>query len=384
MKIGFDGKRAFQNQTGLGNYNRSLVTILSQYYPANQYILFAPKRTGLFDMSLLPNISGIYPQSLFYKTFPVLWRRTGISKQIAEAGLDIFHGVSNELPMSIEKIKVKKIVTVHDLIFERFPGTYHFDERYMHRWKIKRSCKTADTIIAISQQTKDDLVDIYHIPVDKISVCYQSCNPHFEQTMSEEQKALVKKRYQLPENYFLFVSSITARKNLIAVCKAIILLKDKLNIPLVVIGNGKKEKSEVKKLMQANGIAERLILLNDQPASKQQPFISGADFPAIYQQALAMIYPSFFEGFGLPILEAMWSGLPVICSNSSSMPEVAGTAALYFPPHNHELLSEYMLEIATNETLADILRAKGLQRAQNFSSKKYAKNIMEIYYKPVQ
>lgn len=379
MKIGFDGKRAYQNHTGLGNYSRTLVTVLSQHYPEHDYTLFAPKQTTLFDTGRLNNVSAIFPQTLLYRNLPGLWRRTGIVKDIASAGMDVFHGVSNELPAFVEKIAAKSVVTVHDLIFERYPKTYHRDERYVYRWKIKKACKLADAVIAISEQTKNDLVDLYNVPPAKIFICYQSCNPIFEQPVSERDKILAKKRYNLPDVFFLFVSSVAPRKNLVVICKAMILQKDKMNIPLVVIGQGNKEKESVRQLMKNSGMADRLIFLNELPVAREDPFTTGADFPAIYQQAKALIYPSLYEGFGLPVLEALWSRVPVICSNTSSMPEIAGEAALYFEPFNHELLAQHMFEILTDKTLAGILIAKGIERAHNFTTKKYAESIMQVY-----
>ncbi len=379
MHIGYDGKRAFQNKTGLGNYIRSLVATLSHYCPQHQYTLFAPKKTTLFDVSIFQHVSAVFPGTFIGKKFPAWWRRTGMVKAIADSGVDIYHGVSNELPLRIERTNIKTVVTVHDIIFERFPETYNFDERYVHRWKVKRACKIADAVIAISQQTKHDLVHFYKVPADKITICYQSCNPIFLQTISSEEKAIVKKRYQLPERYFLFVSSIAPRKNLIAICKALVLLKDKIDIPLVVIGNGKKQKEEAKQFMHHNGIANTLILLNEMPVSKESNFTTAADFPAIYQQALALVYPSIFEGFGAPLLEALWSELPVISSNTSSLPEVAGEAALYFSPTDYELLAKHMYAVATDNTIVMDLKQKGKERAQHFTQKKHADSIMNVY-----
>ncbi|MFT3680939.1 MAG: glycosyltransferase family 1 protein [Ferruginibacter sp.] len=381
MKIGYDGKRAFQNKTGLGNYIRSLLAILTQYYPVNQYILFAPKQTDLFDPSSFKNIKAVSPSSAFYKKFGALWRRSGMVKDIAAARLDIFHGVSNELPKGIKKNNTKTVVTVHDIIFERFPETYNFDERYVHRWKIKYACRVADAVIAISQQTKEDLINYYKVPAEKIFICYQSCNPIFHRTVSEEEKNAVRNRYQLPGKYFLFVSSIAPRKNLIAVCKAMALLKDKLDVPLVVIGNGKKEKEEAKQFMADSGMSEQLILLNELPESKELSFTTAADFPAIYQQALALIYPSIFEGFGAPLLEALHSGLPVISSNTSSLPEVAGDAALYFPPHDHKILAKHMENVSNDEVLRNEMRRKGFIQSEKFLPQVYAESIMGVYKK---
>ena len=379
MNIGYDGKRAYQNKTGLGNYIRSLIAILTQHYPQHNYTLFAPKQTTLFDASAFKNVHTVFPETFTGKQFPGWWRRRGVVKAIAGSDVDIYHGVSNELPVHIERTGVKTVVTVHDIIFERFPKTYHFDERYVHRHKIKQACKTADAVIAISKQTKADLVNFYQVPENKIFISYQSCNPVFQQTISAEYKAIVKKRYHLPNQYFLFVSSIAPRKNLVLICKAMILLKDKMDIPLVVIGDGKKEKKEVKKLMQENGMGNRLILMNEMLVSKEAAFTTAADFPAIYQQALALVYPSIFEGFGAPLLEALWSGLPVISSNTSSLPEVAGDAALYFSPDNAEELAHQMLQVAGNSGVAINLRNKGFEQAQHFTTQKYADSIMHVY-----
>jgi len=381
MKIGYDGKRAFQNSTGLGNYARSLIAALAKQYPENNYTLFAPKQTALFEIANSSNINVVLPHAKLDKVFPSLWRRHRMVNDIAKNNIDIFHGVSNELPSGIEHISTKTVITVHDLIFERYPETYHWDERYTHRWKMKRSCKIANAVIAISEQTKKDLVDFYKIPAEKIFVCYQNCNPIFEQAVREDEKLRIKKKYQLPDEFFLFVSSITKRKNLLAVCKALSLLQHKTAIPLVVIGDGKKEKEAVKKYIDENGLAGRVFFLNELPQAKEKEFTSSADFPAIYQQALALVYPSLFEGFGIPLLEALWSRLPVISSNTSSLPEVAGDAGLYFSPDNIEALAEQMLQVLSNKELVYSLKENGQKRAKLFTAERHAEAVMEVYKK---
>ena len=383
MKIGYDGKRAYQNKTGLGNYIRSLIAILTKHYPEQEYVLFAPKKTALFNEKEFVHTSAVFPKSHAGRRFPSLWRSRWMLKDIVNAKIDVFHGVSHQLPAGINKTTVKSVVTVHDLIFERFPDTYHFDERYVHRWKIKHACKVADAIVAISKQTKDDLINYYHIREQKITVCYQSCNPIFQRKVDAEEKSIVKKRYGLPDEYFLFVSSVAPRKNLIAVCKAMIMHKSSSVIPLVIIGNGKKEKEEVKLLMHENGIGNRLIFLNELPQSKEDNFTSAHDFPAIYQQAIALIYPSIFEGFGAPLLEAMWSGLPVICSNTSCLPEVGGDAAAYFDPHDYQQISSAMLQVASDAPLRKNMIEKGFIQAGKFTTQQYAADMMAVYKKLV-
>lgn len=379
MKIGYDGKRAFQNTTGLGNYARSLISGLAGQYPENDYTLFAPKQTSLYNVSSFSNIQVTLPQTSFDKTFPSLWRRHSIVKDIAKSNINIFHGVSNELPSGIQKIPVKTVITVHDLIFERFPETYHWDERYTHRWKMKRSCQVADAVIAASEQTKKDLVDFYQIPAEKIFVCYQNCNPIFEKIVSEAEKERIKIKYRLPDHFFLFVSSITKRKNLLEVCKALLLLKDKTTVPLVIIGNGKKEKTEVKKYLEENGLTSRVFFLNELPQAEEVGYKTSIDFPAIYQQANALLYPSLFEGFGIPLLEALWSKIPVISSNTSSLPEVAGDAGLYFSPGDTEALASQMLQVLSNKELVQSLKENGSKRAKLFTVEKHCQCVMEVY-----
>ncbi len=379
MRIGFDGKRAFQNSTGLGNYSRSLITGLATEFPQHQYGLFAPKQTVLFNTADFNNIDIIVPQTAIDRSFPAWWRSSRMVKDIAGYHPDIFHGLSNELPAGIEKTNSKSVITVHDLIFERYPESYHLDQRYTHRWKMKRSCQAADAVIAASIQTKNDLVDYYKIPGSKIFVCYQNCNPVFEKSLGEMEKLEIKKKYQLPDRYFLFVSSITQRKNLLDVCRALALLKDKLFIPLVVIGDGKKEKEQVKKFLSRNGLEAQVIFLNETAAAKTEGFTSSKDFPGIYQQALALVYPSIFEGFGIPLLEALWSYLPLISSNSSSLPEVAGEAALYFSPGDVETLATHMIRISKDTELQHTLKEDGSKRAKLFTAQQHAKTVMDVY-----
>lgn len=384
MKIGFDGKRAFQNNTGLGNYSRSLLIALAEQFPQHQYHLFAPKITSLFDTAAYPYIHTVLPTATFDRYFPAVWRRRSMVKDISANEIDLFHGLSNELPAGIEKSGAKSVITVHDLVFERYPQTYPLDQRFTHRWKMKHSCHVADAVIAASQQTKQDLVDFYKIPGEKIFVCYQHCSPAFETILGEAKKKKVQEKYQLPDRFFLFVSSITERKNLVTVCKALALLKDTIEIPLVVIGNGKREKQRVKKFLEEEQLTSRVIFLNELPAANEKGFTSSADFPAIYQQALALLYPSVFEGFGIPLLEAMWSGLPVISSDTSSLPEVSGEAALYFSPHDVETLAAHMVRISKDTELVSDLKVDGLKRAKLFTAQQHAKTVMDVYQKLIK
>ena len=381
MNIGFDSKRIYENRSGLGNYGRTLVGLMAHNYTQHKFTLFAPSQTALFDGSSYANIELITPAGLMGRSFPAFWRRRWMVEDIRNSGVDIFHGLSNELPSGIERIRIKKVVTVHDIIYERFPDTYHWDERIVNRRKVKRACEVADVIIAMSTQTKNDLIDLYNVPCEKIVVCHQSCNPAFQEKTDSYALQKIKMKYHLPDNYFLFVSAITKRKNLITLCRAMSLLTGNSAIPLVVIGNGKKEKEEARRYMKDSGIEQLLIFLNEESVSGDGNFSSGTDLPAIFQQATALIYPSLYEGFGLPVLEALWSGLPVICSDSSSLPEVGGDAALYFSPLDHVTLARHMTDIWVDRKKADEMRIKGYDQARFFAPEQYATRMMQVYQK---
>ncbi len=383
MRIGFDAKRAFQNGTGLGHYSRTLITSLVHNFPAHEYYLFAPKVTQRFATDLHP-FKIISPVSFPYRLFRSAWRSLGMVKYLRKNKIDLFHGLSHEIPKGIQSSGIPSVVTMHDLIFERFPEQYNKIDLLIYRNKFKHACRYADSIIAISQQTKEDLVNFYQVPADKITVCYQSCDESFGRQVPALEKEQIRQLYQLPQRYFLSVGSIIERKNLLMICKAMLLLKDKLSIPLVVIGKGGAYKVTVQNFIREHHLQEQIIFLSDNvEANSNEGFESSAHFPAIYQMAEAMIYPSTFEGFGIPILEALSSGLPVITSNVSCMPEAGGDAAAYIDPFDAEELASKMESIANNKELAAVMSAKGVAHAANFSNKKTAEAVMQVYKKLV-
>lgn len=378
MKIGFDAKRAFQNTTGLGHYSRTLVSSLAKYFPENDYYLFAPKITSLFNTGSFNNMHSVMPGTFPSTMLKSLWRTNWVKKDLVNNHIDIYHGLSHEIPLHINKTGIRSVVTIHDLIFERYPGQYSAIDRSIYRNKFKYACNNADKIIAISQQTKQDIIRYYKIPEDKITVCYQSCNPAFAEIVSEEKKKSVAALYNLPEQFYLYVGSIIERKNLLLICKA--LKKLTTSIPLVVIGNGGAYKQKVKAFIAENVLTDRVIFLSeDLSAKSSESFKSAFDFPAIYQQATAMIYPSIFEGFGIPVLEALCSRLPVITSNVSCLPETGGDAALYINPADENEMAEAMKRVANDQALKNSMIEKGILHATNFTQQKCASAVMNVY-----
>ncbi len=378
MNIGFDAKRAYQNSTGLGQYSRTLIASLAYFYPQNNYYLFAPTITTAFNSTGYKNVYPVSPVHFPSSVLKSLWRGNWVKKDLLRNNINIYHGLSHEIPSGISKTGIKTVVTIHDLIFERYPGQYNPADIFIYRKKFKYACKNADMVIAISKQTKQDIIEYYKIPEEKITVCYQSCNPVFSEKISDEKKVAVRALYNLPENFYLYVGSVIERKNLLLICKALKQMES--SIPLIVIGNGGTYKTEVQKYIAANSLEKKVIFLSDTAAAiASGAFASAEDFPAIYQMASAMIYPSIFEGFGIPVLEAMCSRLPVITSNVSCLPETGGNAALYVNPADENEMAAAMQSVVNDTVLRTNMIQKGITQALNFTQQKCAEAVMNVY-----
>jgi glycosyltransferase involved in cell wall biosynthesis len=380
MNIGFEAKRAYTNNTGLGHYCRTLIRSLAEFHRENSYTVFSPKLTDRFDISAYRNINAVTPSHFPSSLFKGAWRSSWVKKDIKDMGIDIFHGLSHEIPIGMQKTGIRSAVTIHDLIFERYPEQFKAIDVKIYRYKFSYACRNADKVIAISKQTKEDIVNIYNIPEEKIVICYQSCNPAFAAIISEEERIRIKKLYQLPDQFLLYVGSIIERKNLLLICKALEQLTPKFNLPLVVIGDGTTYKKEVQHYIHENKLESQVRFLSDEPEiSKLKSYQSATDFPAIYQQATCLIYPSIFEGFGIPILEALWSRVPVITSNVSCLPETGGDAAFYVNPYNVDEMVHAILQVSENEALRKSMVEKGWHHAQQFTPRKCAEEVMNVY-----
>ncbi len=374
MNIGFDAKRAFHNITGLGNYSRTLIESLSSYFPDESYFLFNPKRSGLYKPAN-KNAVEVNPSGLFSRLLPSLWRSRWMVSDIQQH-LDIYHGLSNELPFGIHRSNVKKVVTIHDLIFEHYPAQYKKSDVLIYRKKFHYACQHADRVIAISESTKKDLVDLYAVPSEKIAVCYQSCDPRFFTSANDDQKQKVTDLYGLTTPYFLSVGSIIERKNLLRICMSFNMLQKETTCSLVIIGKGDGSyKQEVMKYIQDEQIADRILFLEDLfPSASIQ-----RDMPVIYQNAVALVYPSMMEGFGIPVLEAMASATPVITSDRSSLPEAGGNAAQCINPEDTDAMYHAMKRILTDDNFRKESIQNGLRHVQTYSTQRTSQQVMAIY-----
>jgi len=368
MRIGFDAKRAFRNFTGLGNYSRAAISILSEYYPDNNYFLYTTfyKKHPLLAFSKRPNITVRGPEG-FLKRIPSLWRSYGIVSDIHFDKVELFHGLTGELPVGLSP-KVKKVVTIHDLIFLRYPEYYKSFDRWIYTRKCKSACKRADLIIAISEQTKQDIIHFFGTDEKKIRLVYQGCNEQFYDKCSKIEKKNVKRLYKLPDNFVLSVGTIESRKNMLGLVKAFQYLPE--DIHLVVIGRATEYAKQVKEEVQKLGLTERIWFLHR---------VAFSHLPAIYQQAKLFCLPSLFEGFGIPILEALNSGLPVVTSKISSLPEAGGPDSIYIDPLDDKAIAEAIHRAATDDALRERMITKGLKYALNFREKNIAKNLWNTY-----
>lgn len=363
MKIAFDAKRFFHNTSGLGNYSRDLVRILSEYEPDNEYLLLNKNKSERgkeilehSNVKFIPTSKGKFSRQL----------RMG--KDAQKQNADIFHGLSGELPLKWDKQPIKKIVTIHDLIFVRYPQYYSFFDRKIHFWKFKKAADMADKIIAISEQTKRDIIDYLKIPENKIEVIYQGCHKAFKEEQSQELIQASKDKFNLPERFILNVGTIEDRKNLLNVVKAI----HGTNIPLVVVGRKTKYYQKIESFLKKNKMEKQVLFLEG---------VSMDELAAIYKLADIFVYPSFFEGFGIPIIEALFSKTVVVTSNTSCLPEAGGKYSVYIDPKNELDIRAKIKFLWENESERKRREEKGFEFVQKFNDEPIAKELMHLYQK---
>lgn len=372
MKIGFDAKRAYQNYTGLGNYSRDLLKSLIEVAPENEYLLYTPKVTNHPTVKFLTQQQNVVvktPKTSLDKTFKGLWRSVNLEKDLIQDNVELFHGLSNEIPVKGAGSKIKYVVTIHDLIFKKFPRNYKAIDRRIYNTKFKYACKNANKIIAISEQTKKDIIEYYGTDPNKIEVIYQTCHKNYKKTYSEEIKLHIREKFDLPEHFILNVGTIETRKNLFGLIQAINHMKN--DLPIVVIGRKTRYLNFIKVQMQKLKInPDRIIFLHS---------VSIEELPAIYQMADVFVYPSFYEGFGIPLIEALHSRVPVITSKGGCFSEAAGPQSIYIDPDDPEEIGEMIDKVLTNDTLRNNMINAGKEYVQRFEPLILTEQLLSVY-----
>ena len=367
MIVGFDAKRVFHNATGLGNYSRDVLRILHRLRPENSYLAYTPRPGKLpFDLD-----GGRFevrgPSRLASRAFPALWRTRGIVTDLRRDRVNLFHGLSNELPVGIEGSGVASVVTIHDLIFERFPELYPPIDRRIYAAKARSAAKRADVIVAVSEQTARDLVDLYGVGRERLRVVYQTCHELFRAPVPEERLREVAARYELPPRFLLAVGTIERRKNLLLALQA---LEGLPGVLLVAVGRPTPYAEELVTFARSHGLADRVRLLSG---------VSTADLAALYRLATLALYPSLFEGFGIPIVEALFSGTPVVTTRGGCFGEAGGPGSAYVDPHDVEGLRETIARLLEDDAARARMREEGLRHAARFSEEAIADGLSAAY-----
>ena len=356
MRIGIDIRSTLKKKTGIGYYTLNLIKNLSEIDTVNQYSLYS--KIGLFNRDKkLPQING--------GNFGHCVNRLGINPLFLLKNLDIFHTSSYDLP---KPKKTKLVVVVHDVIHKAYPLGHSKKTIEDVDKKLINILPQADRIIAVSENTKNDILRFYKINSDKIDVIYSGIDDNI---------------YKLPKKdsslgkYLLFVGTIEPRKNVSGLINAYHILKTKYKIPhkLIIAGMLGWSYNDVPLLV------EKLKLQNDVEFTG---YITRERTNILYNNADVFIYPSFYEGFGFPILEAFKCGAAVVTSNTSSCAELAKDAALLVNPSDTEEIAESIFKIISDENLKQTLQLKGLNRAKEFSWKNTANNTLKLFERVVE
>lgn len=372
--IGYDGKRAVANNTGLGNYSRYVIDTLSIGFPRNTYRLYSPvlkENARLEPLMARANVELVGPNSSFDRKFAALWRSAAISRQLLNDDVSLYHGLSNELPLNIGRAAIPSVVTIHDVIYRRVPQDYKAIDRALYDFKYSRSAKNATRVIAISRKTRDDLVEDYQIDPAKIDVIYQGCDPRFGLPVSFDEKQKVRETYNLPKRYFISVGTVQSRKNQLLAVKAL----ERLDVPLVIVGNRKSDyATEAADYIRSHRLSERVLWLDNVPF---------ADLPALYAMADFSSYTSRYEGFGIPVIESLSAGTPVIAATGSCLEEAGGPGAVYVDPDDVDAFVENARKFTEDILFRDKYASKGQRFVKRFSADEFARQTMATYRKAI-
>lgn len=371
--IGFDGKRAVMNYSGLGNYSRLVLELVANELPECDLRLYTPKIKANPQLEPLlrdKRISLVGPDTLKGRLLGSFWRSRWMSSQLKREGMDLYHGVSNQLPAGMERTGIPSVVTIHDVIFMRHPEFYHKPDVAIYTRHFRRSAEIADRIIAISECTRHDLMECLGVPSQKIDLVYQGCDASFYRPVTESELADVRSRYNLPDRYIVGVGTIERRKNQLLAVKALAQLPKDLN--LVLVGRPTDYVKEILKEATRLGVSERVRLIHG---------AAFRDFPAFYAGAIASSYPSWYEGFGIPVIESIAAGTPVIAATGSCLEEAGGPGAIYVSPSSEREFAQAVEQLTEESGLSERMVTEGRDYIRRFSHSEMTRGLMDSYAK---
>jgi glycosyltransferase involved in cell wall biosynthesis len=371
MRIGFDLRPFLREETGVGIYFRNLLFHLAQIDRSNEYFLFSSSWKDRFARNEIPPFARMKFRDFRFpvKAVNFFWQRLGWPT------LDFFFKTSLDVTHSPTPLLLpggqKKIVTVCDLFFLDSPEMADDEARRAFRKRARPSLERASGIIAISEFTKEALLRKFSLPEEKIKVTYLGVNPKFLKPVSSAELQAVRTKHGLPDNFLLFVGALEPRKNLTRLLDALTIVQRKhQKIMLVVVGREGRDSANFKRKLQQLRLEEWVKIAG---------YLPERDVIPLYHLASAFVFPSICEGFGLPLLEAMASGLPVAAARAGALPEVGRDAALYFHPEETEDMADKIIRVLRDDTLRQELRSKGQQRLADFSWSETAAQTLQFY-----
>jgi glycosyltransferase involved in cell wall biosynthesis len=372
VRIGIDCTAALRQGGGIGRYTGGLVQALARLDRQNEYVLFVAGRPSgpLLELSSAHPNFHLKAAPLSDRFFNIIWQRLRLPLPVeAFSGpLDIFHSPDFVLP---PLRRARAILTVHDLSFMRVPQCADPALRAYLSQAVPRSISRADHVLADSQSTRRDLIELLAVPADKITVVPAGVGDNFRRVTDEERLAYVRRRYELTPRFILGLSTLEPRKNFVGLIRAFARLSASGYAGDLVIAGGRGWMYEpIFAEVEQQKLAGRVHFPG---------FVADADLPALYTLADLLAFPSFYEGFGLPVLEAMACGTPVICADNSSLPEVAGEAALMVGAGDTEALVEGIRRLLADEELRRQLVQRGLAQVKNFTWQEAARKLLAVY-----
>lgn len=373
MKIAIDATILRNQNTGTGFYIINLITGLMLHDKKNEYIIFGDK--NIIQKFLKIDKKNFKIKNIKFKNrvFRVLWQWFFLSHFLKKQNAELLHSTNYITPLFKNNLKV--IVTIHDMTFFIFPKKFTIVKRLFFKYMVPVFVKKADYVITVSENTKKDILKYLHISDKKVFVTYESYHIGYDDESGKKNKNEVLKKYNLKNDYLLFVGMIEPRKNIISILKAFIELDEELDKDLVIVGKKGWYYKEIEQFMNniQNKILKNKIIFTG--------FVPEQELVYLYQNASIFLYPSLYEGFGIPPLEAMASGIPVITSNTSSLPEVVGDAALLIDPNNYLELKDAIKFLNENYEKRMTMSARGKERAKIFSLNNFVQNTLSVYEK---
>ena len=372
MKIGFDAKRFFFNHSGLGNYSRMLIESLFKYFPENEYVLYAdrldtldhahPDALRILKLYVDNRSDGSDLYTLVMVDAPKWWRTLGMGKRAAQDGVEVFHGLSNELPWDLPA-SVAGVCTIHDVIFKEFPSYYPWVDRLIYDFKTKKAIQKASRLIMTSQATQSQVEKYYPNAKARSVVVYQAVDPAFYGD------GHVQRTRETNAPYFVYQSSFTQRKNHAVLVDAFALIQHQTNWNLTLIGLNGPTLAAVQLQIEKLGLGNRITCLVDQSRQEMIDCVTGA---------AGFVYPSLNEGFGIPLAESLAAGLPMAVSNISVFRELTEDLPVYFHPNKAEEMASAMISITTaEEQTRQRLKQSTLQ--SKIDPKTIAEQLIRVY-----